>query len=43
MSKKTPDPKPITETIHAKHVFSQDELIDLSRELGRTCTLIATE
>jgi hypothetical protein len=33
---------PIVETIHAKHVFSQDELVDLSRELGRTCNDINT-
>src|ERR1039457_5616734 len=32
--------KPIIETIHAKHVFSQEELLDLSRNLGRTCSEI---
>src|SRR6185295_4616706 len=32
----------IVETIHAKHTFSQDELVDLSRELGRTCNDINT-
>lgn len=30
----------IVETIHAKHTFSQEELLDLSRALGRTCTEI---
>jgi hypothetical protein len=35
-------PKPIIETIHAKHVFAQEELLELSRELGRTCTAINT-
>ena len=34
--------KPIEETIHAKHVFSQEELLELSRDLGRTCTAINT-
>jgi hypothetical protein len=34
--------KPITEVIHAKHIFAQEELLDLSRELGRTCTAINT-
>lgn len=34
--------KAIIETIHAKYVFSQDELLELSRELGRTCTEINT-
>ncbi len=38
---KKPD-APIVETIHAKHTFSQDELVDLSRELGRTCNDINT-
>ena len=33
---------PIIETIHSKHVFSQEELLDLSRDLGRTCTAINT-
>ena len=33
--------KTITEEIYAKHVFSQDELLEISRELGRTCTAIA--
>ena len=32
----------IIETIHAKHTFSQEELLDLSRDLGRTCTEINT-
>ena len=32
--------EPIIETIHAKHVFSKEELLDLSRELGRTCSEI---
>ena len=36
------DNKPIIETIHAKHVFSQEELLELSRDLGRTCTAINT-
>lgn len=35
-------PKDIIETIHAKHVFSQEELLELSRSLGRTCTQINT-
>lgn len=30
----------IIDNIHAKHTFSPDELLDLSRELGRTCTEI---
>ena len=34
--------KPIIENIYAKHVFNQDELLELSRELGRTCTEIST-
>lgn len=38
---KKPDTQ-IIETIHAKHTFSQDELVDLSRELGRTCNDINT-
>lgn len=43
MSKKTTEKIPdIVETIHAKHTFSQDELIEVSRSLGRTCTEIAT-
>lgn len=33
-------PKPIIENIYAKHTFTQDELLELSRELGRTCTAI---
>lgn len=37
---KTKDIKVPIETIHAKHVFSQDELLELSRDLGRTCTAI---
>ena len=32
--------KPIIETIHARHTFTHDELLELSRELGRTCTEI---
>lgn len=35
---KNQTPEPIKETIHAKHVFTTDERIDLSLELGRTCT-----
>ena len=43
MSKKTTDKIPdIVETIHAKHTFTQEELIEVSRSLGRTCTEIAT-
>lgn len=43
MSKKTADKIPdIIETIHAKHTFTQEELIEVSRSLGRTCTEIAT-
>jgi hypothetical protein len=38
MPKKSNDP--VIETIHAKHVFSQEELLGLSRELGRTCSEI---
>lgn len=38
--KKEPKDKPIIETIHAKHTFTQDELLDLSRTLGRTCSQI---
>jgi len=34
--------KNIIENIYAKHVFTQDELIKLSRDLGRTCTEIST-
>src|ERR1035441_10114439 len=34
--------KPITEVIHAKHIFAQEELLELSRDLGRTCTAINT-
>ena len=33
---------PIIENIYAKHVFTQEELLDISRELGRTCTEINT-
>ena len=33
-------PKPIIEEIYAKHTFSEPELLDLSRELGRTCSEI---
>jgi len=33
-------PKPIIEQIYAKHTFSEPELLDLSRELGRTCSEI---
>ena len=40
MKKETQDP--IIETIHAKHVFTQEELLELSRDLGRTCTAINT-
>jgi hypothetical protein len=36
------NPKPITEVIHAKYVFTQEELLELSRELGRTCKGINT-
>ena len=35
-------PGPIVEEIFAKHVFTQEELLDLSRELGGTCTEINT-
>jgi hypothetical protein len=38
---KAKTPKPIVENIFAKHVFTQDELLELSRELGRTCTQIS--
>lgn len=38
-TEKIPD---IVETIHAKHTFSQEELIEVSRSLGRTCTEITT-
>lgn len=40
--KKTNTPKDIKETIHAKHTLSQEELLELSRDLGRTCTQIST-
>jgi hypothetical protein len=33
-------PTEIKETIHAKHVFSNEERLELSLELGRTCTQI---
>jgi len=42
--KEVPQPKeepPIIETIHAKHIFTKDELLELSRTLGRTCTEIS--
>ena len=39
--KNTKQPEPIIENIYAKHVFSQEELLELSRELGRTCTTIS--
>lgn len=43
MPKQTKEQIPdIIETIHAKHILSQDELIEVSRCLGRTCTEIAT-
>lgn len=32
----------VEENIHAKHIFTQDETIEISRELGRVCTLITT-
>ena len=32
--------KTIIEEIYAKHTFSEPELLDLSRELGRTCSEI---
>lgn len=32
----------IIETIHAKHIFTEKELLELSRGLGRTCTEIST-
>ena len=37
---KNKSPSVITEEIYAKHTFSQDELLDLSRDLGRTCSEI---
>ena len=40
--KDTKKSKPIIENIYAKHVFTQEELLDISRELGRTCTEINT-
>jgi hypothetical protein len=30
------------ENIHAKHVFNTEETIELSRELARVCTAVAT-
>jgi hypothetical protein len=48
MSKKTKKKEPEVkapeskETIHAKHVFTNDEMLELSRTLGRTCTEITT-
>jgi hypothetical protein len=40
--KKTLEETPIIETIHAKHEFTQEELLELSRSLGRTCSEIST-
>jgi hypothetical protein len=38
--KDTKTPDPIIETIFARHTFSEPELLELSRELGRTCNAI---
>lgn len=35
-----PTKEPIKEAIHAKHNFSQEELLEISRDLGRTCNEI---
>lgn len=40
-SKKTKAPEPVKETIFAQHTFSQEELVELSKELGRTCSDVA--
>ena len=40
MNKQNTD-KPIIENIYARHNFTEPELVDLSRELGRTCTAIS--
>lgn len=32
--------EPIIEEIYAKHTFTEPELLDLSRDLGRTCSEI---
>ncbi len=42
MKKQTQAIPEIKETIHAKHSFSSEELIELSRSLGRTCSEITT-
>jgi hypothetical protein len=33
--------KPIIENIYARHTFTEPELLELSRELGRTCSQIS--
>jgi hypothetical protein len=33
--------EPIIENIYARHTFTEPELVELSRELGRTCTAIS--
>lgn len=37
---KNKTPKPIIEEIYARHEFTEPELLELSRELGRTCNAI---
>ena len=37
-----PAPPEQKEQIHAKHIFTSEELLDLSRQLGRTCTEVST-
>jgi hypothetical protein len=37
-----PVPPDVKEQIHAKHVFTSEELLDLSRQLGRTCNEVST-
>ena len=39
MKKETP--KNIIENIYARHTFTEPELLELSRELGRTCSAIS--
>lgn len=41
MPKKSTTPNDLKEVIHAKHVFTQEELLELSRSLGRTCSEIS--
>jgi hypothetical protein len=38
--KDTKTPEPIIEEIYARHTFTEPELLELSRDLGRTCNAI---